>query len=68
MKHFCAIAMLAVAGLSWPCIADAEILAVLNYESKPADALKAYKSPVPGQTRQEGIRSEERRVGKECRL
>jgi hypothetical protein len=28
---------------------------MLNYESKPADALKAFKSPVPGQTRTEGI-------------
>src|SRR4029453_265622 len=55
MKHFCAVALFVAAGISWPCIADAEILAMLNYESKPADALKAYKSPVPGQTRQEGI-------------
>ena len=55
MKRFCAIVVLVVAGLSCPRIANAEILAMLNYESKPADALKAYKSPVPGQTRQEGI-------------
>src|SRR5262245_53096479 len=33
----------------------AEILALLNYESKSAEALKAFKSPVPGQTRTEGI-------------
>ena len=46
MKPFCAVVVLVVAGLSWPCIANAEILAMLNYESKPADALKAYKSPV----------------------
>jgi hypothetical protein len=26
-----------------------------NYESKPAEALKAFKHPVPGQSRQEGI-------------
>jgi DNA-binding beta-propeller fold protein YncE len=55
MKRFCVIAVTAVAGFSWPCVGNAEILALLNYESKPADALKAYKTPVPGQTRQEGI-------------
>jgi len=36
-------------------VSHAEILALLNYESKSAEALKAFKSPVPGQTRQEGI-------------
>jgi DNA-binding beta-propeller fold protein YncE len=35
--------------------ARAEILAMANYESKPAEALKAFKHPVAGQTRQEGI-------------
>ena len=35
--------------------AQAEILAMANYESKPADALKAFKHPVAGLTRQEGI-------------
>lgn len=55
MKHISAVAALVVTGLSWPCAANAEIFAMLNYESKPAEALKAYKSPVPGQTRQEGI-------------
>lgn len=55
MKHISAVAALVGASLSWPCIANAEIFAMLNYESKPAEALKAYKSPVPGQTRQEGI-------------
>jgi hypothetical protein len=44
-----------VAGLAWPCGGNAEILAMLNYESKSADALKAFKSPAPGHTRQEGI-------------
>src|SRR5205823_8901166 len=49
-------AVVAVAvSLAWPCAGNAEILAMLNYESKSADALKAFKSPVPGQTRQEGI-------------
>jgi DNA-binding beta-propeller fold protein YncE len=55
MKHISPVAALVGASLSWPCIANAEIFAMLNYESKPAEALKAYKSPVPGQTRQEGI-------------
>jgi len=55
MKHISAVAALVGASLSWPCVANAEIFAMLNYESKTAEALKAYKSPVPGQTRQEGI-------------
>jgi YVTN family beta-propeller protein len=38
-----------------PCLANAEILAMLNYESKPPDALKAFKHPVDGQIRREGI-------------
>jgi YVTN family beta-propeller protein len=38
-----------------PCLARAEILAMLNYESKPPDALKAFKHPVDGQIRREGI-------------
>jgi DNA-binding beta-propeller fold protein YncE len=54
MKRICAIAAV-VAGFALPCTSEAEILALVNYESKPADALKAFKSPVPGQTRQEGI-------------
>ncbi len=33
----------------------AEILAMLNYESKPPDALKVFKNPVAGQIRREGI-------------
>ena len=55
MKHISAVATLVGASLSWPCIANEEIFAMLNYESKTAEALNAYKSPVPGQTRQEGI-------------
>jgi YVTN family beta-propeller protein len=38
-----------------PYLASAEILAMLNYESKPPDALKAFKHPVDGQIRREGI-------------
>jgi hypothetical protein len=34
---------------------QAEILALVNYESKPADALKAYSSPVRGGNRLEAI-------------
>ena len=54
MKRTIFIAAVA-ANFAWPCIGNAEILALLNFESKSADALKAYKSPVPGQTRTEGI-------------
>ena len=54
MRQLGAIAMLGSFVLLSPA-ANAEILAMLNYESKPADALKAFKNPVPGQTRQEGI-------------
>jgi YVTN family beta-propeller protein len=38
---------------AWP--AGAEILAMINYESKPPDALKVFKNPVAGQIRREGI-------------
>jgi hypothetical protein len=37
------------------CSAQAEILAMANYESKPSEALKVFKHPVAGLTRQEGI-------------
>ena len=55
MKRFGATIAFVTASLLWPSLGQAEILALMNYESKPADALKAYKSLVPGQTRQEGI-------------
>src|SRR5262249_38413440 len=42
-------------GFAWQGVGNAEILAMLNYESKSPEALKVFKSPVPGQTRQEGI-------------
>jgi hypothetical protein len=54
MKRSIVVAAIA-ANLAWPGAGNAEILALLNYESKSPDALKAFKSPVPGQTRQEGI-------------
>jgi len=54
MKRICVIAAVGT-GLMWPCAGSAEILALVNYESKSEEALKAFKSPVPGQRRQEGI-------------
>lgn len=54
MKRVGSVVIL-IAGLTWPASSSAEILALVNYESKSADALKAFKSPVPGAKRQEGI-------------
>lgn len=54
MKHHL-LALIAAAGLACSSAAQAEILAMVNYESKSPDALKAFKSPVPGHERQEGI-------------
>ena len=54
MKGLFAVAIVGVT-VAWPFAGNAEILAMLNYESKSAEALKAFRSPVPGQTRQEGI-------------
>jgi DNA-binding beta-propeller fold protein YncE len=54
MSRLCLIAGLAAALLHSPGT-RAEILAMANYESKPPEALKAFKHPVAGQTRQEGI-------------
>ncbi|WP_210250207.1 hypothetical protein, partial [Microvirga aerophila] len=54
MSRLCPMAALAAALLCSPS-ARAEILAMANYESKPPEALKAFKHPVAGQTRQEGI-------------
>src|SRR5258706_13940690 len=38
-----------------PIFAHAEILAMVNYETKSADSLKALKTPVAPQARREGI-------------
>jgi DNA-binding beta-propeller fold protein YncE len=38
-----------------PALAQAEILAMVNYETKSADSLKALKTPVAPQARREGI-------------
>ena len=54
MKRALLVAAIA-ANFAWSGAGNAEILAMVNYESKSPDALKAFKSPVPGQTRQEGI-------------
>jgi hypothetical protein len=54
MKQTVAAAITALA-CALPSAGNAEILAMLNYESKSAEALKAFRSPVPGQARQEGI-------------
>jgi hypothetical protein len=54
MKRITAAAIVAVACV-YPSFSNAEILAMLNYESKSPDQLKVFRSPVPGQTRQEGI-------------
>src|SRR5918995_1985146 len=44
------------AAIAWAASpSQAEILALVNYERKPADALKAYASPVRGATRLEAI-------------
>ena len=54
MKRIVAVAIIGAA-FALPSTGNAEILAMLNYESKSPEALKAFRSPVPGQTRQEGI-------------
>jgi DNA-binding beta-propeller fold protein YncE len=54
MSRTCLIAGL-TAALLCSAAARAETLAMANYESKPPDALKTFKHPVAGQTRQEGI-------------
>jgi DNA-binding beta-propeller fold protein YncE len=48
-----AIIVAALAAL--PALARAEILAMLNYETKSADSLKALKNPITPQARREGI-------------
>jgi hypothetical protein len=57
--HYAALAFTLMGAVG----AQAEILAMANYESKPADALKAFKHPVAGLTRQEGIAIVDARAG-----
>src|SRR5262245_17635386 len=54
MRHLGTVGLLATA-LICATQAQCEILAMMNYESKTAEALKAFRNPVPGLTRQEGI-------------
>jgi DNA-binding beta-propeller fold protein YncE len=54
MRHVSTAAVMA-ACILYSTTAHSEILAMVNYESKTADALKSFKHPVPGLTRQEGI-------------
>lgn len=47
--------LLLAAALLFPVVGSAEILAMLNYESKPDDSLKDLKMPFGTQGRKEGI-------------
>lgn len=49
------IKLLCAAALLLPVVGSAEILAMLNYESKPDDSLKELKMPFGTQARREGI-------------
>ncbi|MCH8214282.1 MAG: YncE family protein [Proteobacteria bacterium] len=49
------LALLLASALLIPLSSDAEILALLNYESKPNDSLKDLKMPFGTQGRKEGI-------------
>lgn len=53
MKHIWLV--FAGAALLCSASADAEILALLNYETKPADSLKGLKTPVAPAARKEGL-------------
>ncbi len=55
MKTAALVAAAMAAAMAAAGAAEAEILALVNYESKSAEALAAYAQPVPGMTRQEGI-------------
>ena len=56
MKSRYRIAVWAIAACAIvPSLASAEILAMLNYETKSAESLKALKNPVAPESRREGI-------------
>ena len=56
MKRLSCMALGAIFALGFLALpAQAEILAMLNYETKPEDSLKAPKLPTGPQTRREGI-------------
>ena len=49
------ISLILASALLIPLISNAEILALLNYESKPNESLKELKMPFGTQGRKEGI-------------
>jgi len=53
--HILAAAAAIAVGMSFAMTANAEILAMMNYESKSPDSLKALKTPIVPQPRKEGI-------------
>ncbi|MFC1684039.1 YncE family protein [Pseudomonadota bacterium] len=53
MKWICTLLLSCITLL--PLAGNAEILALLNYESKPSDSLKDLKMPFGTQTRKEGL-------------
>ena len=55
MKFFAFLALPLIASLVFGTSANAEILAMINYESKPAESLKSLKNVVAPQERKEGI-------------
>ncbi len=55
MKFLAFLALPLVTSLTLATSANAEILAMINYESKPAESLKSLKNVVAPQERKEGI-------------
>ena len=55
MKRSIRFVLWTLVGALLPSLAGAEILAMVNYETKSADSLKALKNPVAPQARKEGI-------------
>src|SRR4029450_3155938 len=56
MRRFFVLASVGVSlALLLPAVALAQIHAMVNYETKSPESLKALKSPVPPQARKEGI-------------
>ena len=49
------ISLILASALLLPLISNAEILALLNYESKPNESLKELKMPFGSKGRKEGI-------------
>lgn len=55
MKNTKLLLALALAGIVLPTMVSAEILAMVNYETKSADSLKALKNPIGPVDRKEGL-------------